>query len=125
MLCVDTRLVKDAPGAGKGHRPRGCITTRVAFQGCEHLPLLPGGSEMPLPLFDGHCQTVLVTPGGKSNPVVVLSQKDRLEPFKTASDISHWQGQKQEQKELKLKTVVFKHSGGETHFRFLCTIKMG
>lgn len=80
---------------------------------------------MPLPLFDGHCQTVLVTPGGKSNPVVVLSQKDRLEPFKTPSDISHWQGQKQEQKELKLKTVVFKHSGGETHFRFLYTIKMG
>lgn len=80
---------------------------------------------MPPPLFDCHCQTVLVTPGAKSNPVVLLSQKDRLEPFKTPSDISYWQGQKREQKELKLKTAVFKHSRGETHFRFLYTIKMG
>lgn len=73
---------------------------------------------MPPPLFDCHCQAVLVTPGGKSNPMGVLSQKDGLQPFKhpVMSVIGR-------QKQLKLKTLVFKHSRGETHFTFLYTVK--
>lgn len=77
---------------------------------------------MPPPLFDCHCQAVLVTSGGKSNPVGVLSQKDGLEPFKHPV-MSVLGRQKQEQKQLKLKTLVFKHSRGKTHFMFLYTIK--
>lgn len=52
----------------------------------------------------------------------VLSQKDGLEPFKhpVMSVIGR---QKQEQKQLKLKTLVFKYSQGKTHFTFLYTIK--
>lgn len=63
---------------------------------------------MPPQLFDCYCQAVLVTPGGKSNPVGVLSQKDGLEPFKTPSDVGHWQA------ETGAETAEVENSGFQT-----------
>lgn len=61
--------VKDATGAGGGGV--GCISIpRGAFPACKYLLPLPGESEMPPLLFDHHCQTVMVTPRGESDPMV-------------------------------------------------------
>lgn len=52
----------------------------------------------------------------------VLVQKG-LSSLKRPHNIIHWQGQTPDQKELPLKTPVFKHSQEKTHLRFLYIIK--